>query len=50
MTIPAENISLAKLHADIREFFENHLPECEAKEDALYQLDSAFEGAQEATG
>lgn len=43
------SVNLAELHAEIREVFEKHLTECEAKEDALYQLDSAFEGAQEAT-
>lgn len=48
MTTPAKNINLAELHAEIREFFENNLPDGEAKEDALYFLDSAFEGAREA--
>ena len=39
---------LSRLHEDVRDVFETHVPEGYAKDDALDDLDSAFDSAREA--
>ena len=39
---------LQHLHEEIREAFECHIPDSYAKRDAMFDLDSAFENANDA--
>ena len=38
-------VMLEELHQDVRQVFEDHIPDGYAKEDSLLDLDSAFENA-----
>lgn len=39
---------LTELHAETRQVLESHVPDSYAKEDALFNLDMAFDNAKEA--